>query len=105
VTGVDVKTETAGDVVRIVLDGDIDMDNADDMAAGIYAAITNQITATTIDLSHVGYIDSAGLRVLFELAVRLPIVQIDLEVVAPPGSLPRRVLDISGFPEVASVVP
>jgi hypothetical protein len=61
VTGVDVKVEAAGGSVRVILVGDVDLANVDQVAAEVHAAITNQLTAATIDLSDVGYLDSAGL--------------------------------------------
>lgn len=99
------KVEASDDAVRVILIGDIDLANVDHVAAGIHDAITNQVTAATVDLSDVGYLDSAGLRVLFELAVRLPTLQISLVLVAPPGSPARRVVDMSGLSGVATVVP
>jgi stage II sporulation protein AA (anti-sigma F factor antagonist) len=105
VSSADVKVEQAGDSVGVIVVGDVDMANVDDVADAIHTAITNQVTTATVDLSDVRYIDSAGLRVLFDLAVRLPRLQIGFEVVAPPGSAARRVIDMSGFAEVARVVP
>ncbi|HEY8545554.1 MAG TPA: STAS domain-containing protein [Acidimicrobiales bacterium] len=104
-SGVDVKVETTDDAVRVILVGDVDLGNVDRVATDIHSAITNQVTAATVDLSDVGYLDSAGLRVLFELAVRLPTLQITLVLVAPPGSPARRVVDMSGLSGVATVVP
>jgi stage II sporulation protein AA (anti-sigma F factor antagonist) len=105
VSGVDVKVEVSADAVRVILVGDVDMANVDDVADAVHAAISNQVTAATVDLSNVGYIDSAGLRLLFDLAVRLPTLQISLVVVAPPGSPARRVVDMSGLSEITTVVP
>jgi anti-anti-sigma factor len=91
--------------VHVALTGDIDMANVDRVADALHAAISNQLTAATIDLSGVDYVDSAGLRVLFGLAVRLPTLQIALRIVAPPGSPARRVVDMSGLSELTTVVP
>ena len=104
-TGVDVKVEAAGESVRVILVGDVDLANVEMVAAEVHAAITNQVTAATVDLSNVGYLDSAGLRVLFELAVRLPTLQIALTLVSPAGSPARRVVDMSGLSAVTTVVP
>jgi hypothetical protein len=41
--------------------------------------------------------------VLFALAARLDVLQIDLRVDVPPGSLTRRVLQLSGFEGVAAL--
>ena len=61
----------SADTARIALFGEIDMANADEVEQQILGAIGNQLTAVTIDLSGLEYIDSAGLRVLFTLGSRL----------------------------------
>ena len=96
---------TDGRSVLLMVSGEIDMANAPSVEAEIAGAISNQVRVVTIDLGEVGYLDSAGLRILFGLATRLPILQIDLEVVAPVGSSARRVIDLSGLPRVAVVTP
>ena len=65
-------------------------------------AISNQLTAVTLDLSGLEYIDSAGIRVLFTLANRLTILQIALRLVVPDRSPVRKVIDLSGM---AAAVP
>jgi anti-anti-sigma factor len=85
------------DTARIALFGEIDMANADEVEQQILGAIGNQLTAVTIDLSGLEYIDSAGLRVLFTLGSRLDVLQIALRIVVPTGSSIRRVIDLSGM--------
>jgi len=92
------------DTARIALFGEIDMANADEVEQQILGAIGNQLTAVTIDLSGLEYIDSAGLRVLFTLGSRLDILQIALRLVVPTGSSIRRVIDLSGIAATISVL-
>ena len=87
----------SADTARIALFGEIDMANADEVEQQILGTIGNQLTAVTIDLSGLEYIDSAGLRVLFTLGSRLDILQIALRIVVPTGSSIRRVIDLSGM--------
>ena len=87
----------SADTVRIALAGEIDMDNARQVEQRITGAISNQLTAVTLDLSGLEYIDSAGLRVLFTLGNRLDVLQIALRLVVPTGSSIRRVIDLSGM--------
>ncbi len=87
----------SADTVRIAVYGEIDMANADEVEHQILGAISNQLTAVTIDLSGLEYIDSAGIRVLFTLGNRLDILQIVLQLVVPVGSSIRRVIDLSGM--------
>jgi len=91
--------------VHIVLVGEVDLANADAVAREITGAITNRTSAAVVDLSGVTYLDSAGLHVMFELAARLPTLQIELELIAPPGSQVRRVMEISGLTTVTTVTP
>jgi anti-anti-sigma factor len=50
--------------------------------------------AMVLDLSGVGYLDSSGVQMIFELAERLDARQQRLAVVVPEGAPARRVLDI-----------
>ena len=92
----------SADTVRIALAGEIDMDNARQVEQTIIGAISNQLTAVTIDLSGLAYIDSAGIRVLFTLANRLTILQVALRLVVPEVSPVRKVIELSGM---AAAVP
>jgi anti-anti-sigma factor len=105
VTDASITAVAKGPWVRLVLRGEVDMANAAEVEADIRNAISNQVRAVSIDLSDVGYLDSAGLRILFGLATRLPVLQIDLEIIAPIGSPVRRVIELSGLPRVATVSP
>ncbi len=100
---VDVATD--GDVVRLVLAGEIDLANAAEVEATIIAAISNEATAASIDLSDIDYIDSAGLRILYALSTRLKTLQIELELVAPVGSPARQVITLAGLDGIAQLTP
>lgn len=100
-----VQATADGGTVQIVLKGEIDMANAPFVEDEIAAAITNQMTTVSIDLEDVTYVDSAGLRILFSLVDRLPTLQIALELVAPPDSPARRVIELSGLAGVVTVRP
>ncbi|NMO91307.1 STAS domain-containing protein [Actinomycetospora sp. TBRC 11914] len=91
--------------VRIDLGGEIDLENAASVEEQLAAAIPNHLSAVTLDLSGLDYIDSVGLRILFALAARLEVLQIELQVVAPIGSLARRVLELSGFEAIVALDP
>ena len=89
--------------VRIAVAGEIDMDNAVDVEHQILEAVSNQLTAVTLDLGALDYLDSAGLRVLFTLATRLHTLQITLQLLVPTDSPIRRVIDVSGVPAAIPV--
>ncbi len=84
--------ERAG-VVRV--DGELD-DVAAPELAGRLAALDRQGPRLALDLTGVRYLGSAGVRALVELAEGLAARGRSLEVAAPPGTIARRVLDLSG---------
>ena len=97
-----VEAATEDGRVRIVLSGEVDLDNAGEVEAELARAISNQATLVSINLAGVAYLDSVGLRVLFHLVERLATLQIAVELVAPMGSPSRRVVELSGL---AALVP
>ena len=103
VRGVTVAARSDGDIVLIVISGELDLSNANYVENQIASAITNQTMRTAIDLTDVDYIDSIGMRVLFALAARLETAQIGLKIVAPIGSPARRVIEIAGLDSVVDV--
>jgi anti-anti-sigma factor len=91
--------------VRIDLAGEVDLDNAAGVEEQLSAAIPNHLVSVTLDVSGLEYIDSVGLRILFALAARLEVLQIELQVIAPLGSLARRVLELSGVEAIVELDP
>jgi anti-anti-sigma factor len=99
-TAAEILVRPVGSTVDIAVSGEIDLANAAMVEEQISAAVTNQVTGVTMDLGGLSYIDSAGLHVLFALVARLEVLQIDLRVHVPPGSLARRALvDLDPSPE------
>jgi anti-anti-sigma factor len=103
VTTANVIVHPDGSTVRIDIRGEVDLENAETVEDQLSAAIPNETTSVTLGLGGLQYLDSAGLRVLFALAARLEVLQIELTVDVPPGSLTRRVLQLSGFDGVAAL--
>jgi stage II sporulation protein AA (anti-sigma F factor antagonist) len=103
--GVTVSARADGDVVLIEIAGEIDLANAEFVEQQIASAISNRTMTVAIDLTHVAYVDSIGLRVLFAVARRLETAQIGLTVIAPVGSPARRVIEIAGFDTIVTVDP
>jgi stage II sporulation protein AA (anti-sigma F factor antagonist) len=100
-----VEAETDGHVVRLVVKGEVDLSNAEQVERAIVVAISNEATAVSLDLSGVDYLDSAGLRIIYALASRLEILQIILEVVAPVDSVARHVVELTGLASVVQLTP
>ncbi|HYF47537.1 MAG TPA: STAS domain-containing protein [Acidimicrobiales bacterium] len=90
--------------VVLAVRGEVDLANYQAVEEQINHAISNQSTLVQIDLSQLAYIDSAGLRMLFNLANRLIRLQINLELIAPEASPARRAVDLSGLSSAVTVL-
>ena len=84
------------------MSGEVDLSNADSVTERLVDAMPNSATALVLDLSGTQYLDSSGVRMLFELAQRLRNRGQDLELVVPDDSNVKRVLLLT---EVERVVP
>jgi anti-anti-sigma factor len=104
-TGATVLVHPDQSSVHIVISGEVDLDNVETVEEQLAAAIPNHLASVSLDLTGLGYVDSAGLRILFALAARLDVLQIELQVIAPVGSLSRRVLELSGFEALVALGP
>jgi anti-sigma B factor antagonist len=77
-------------VVRLA--GEVDITNAVRLEDNISDSVPNDAAGLVIDLSNTGYLDSAGIRMLFELAGRLGGRRQRLALVVPEESLIRHSL-------------
>lgn len=100
-----VTSSSEGGHVSIVISGEIDLSNADDVEHDVTGAIPNHCTSASVDLTEVTYIDSVGMRIFFNLAARLRTAQIEMKVIAPTTSPARRIVEISGLTAVVDVEP
>ncbi|MBV8993160.1 MAG: ATP-binding protein [Pseudonocardiales bacterium] len=90
--------------VRISLSGEIDRANVAAVEEEIRAAISGQLTAVSVDLAEVTYIDSAGKRLLFDLASQLRGSHIVLKLIVPFDSPIRRLIELSGLQSLAALL-
>jgi stage II sporulation protein AA (anti-sigma F factor antagonist) len=103
VTDADVAIDRHGDVVLARLRGEVDMANADALGERLLAELSNVERAAVIDASEVMYVDSAGIRLLFELAGDLNARRQSLAIVVRPESAVAQILDVTSFHRVAAV--
>ena len=89
--------------VVVHLTGELDIGNAGTIGGQVRRAVQNQTFALALDVSDVTYVDSAGVRLLFDLAAELRARRQELVVVAQPGCAVERVLTIVAFERVAVV--
>ena len=57
-----------------------------------------------LDLAQVTHVDSAGVRLLFDLAGRLGERRLEVAIVVPSGSLLREVIEVVRLESVVAVV-
>jgi anti-anti-sigma factor len=83
-------------VIVAAITGEIDVSNADGLEHQIGAELSNESAGLVVDLGGLTFMDSSGVHLLFGLAQRLRFRSLGFAVVAPAGSPPRRVLELSG---------
>src|SRR5215217_848873 len=90
-------------VVLVRLRGEIDLSNAEAVRLQIEEAVPNHAIGLIVDLSLVRYLDSSGVRLLFELARRLERRQQRLVTVAEEDSPVYEILEMVGANERLNV--
>ncbi|HJZ60972.1 MAG TPA: SpoIIE family protein phosphatase [Miltoncostaeaceae bacterium] len=94
--------EDAADVATLRLAGELDGDAVPLLAA---ASVRRSWPETVvIDITDVGFVDSAGARALVELAARVESTGAFVRVAAPIGSPGRRTIELAGIERVVAVV-
>jgi anti-anti-sigma factor len=83
------------------LSGEIDRSNAAELGDRVALAIADQAGGLVVDLSELVFLDSTGIRMLFELAARLRRRQQALRVVVPEGGHLGELLDTVGLKQAA----
>jgi anti-anti-sigma factor len=84
--------------------GEVDLSNAESVLEEcLEAAIRNSGPGLVLDLSGVTYIDSSGIRTLFELVDRLDALGKLVRVVVPEESSIKRVLELANAPQTIGV--
>jgi anti-anti-sigma factor len=103
VTEVTLARELRGGDVVMTLVGEVDLANVGDVAIDLRHEVGQTARALVLDLREVTYLDSAGVRLLFDLADRLHGSERELVVVARPGSLLANVLRMVALDRVVVV--
>jgi anti-anti-sigma factor len=92
-----VLVEHHGEVPVVVVEGEVDASNAAEVRRAIDAAVTNHMAALVVDLTATGYLDSAGINLLFALGAELRDRQQRLHIAVSDGTPVRRMLELSGL--------
>jgi anti-anti-sigma factor len=87
------------------LDGEVDASNARQLGEDALSRVTNDATGLVLDLSHVRYVDSAGIQMLFDLNDRLESRRQGLALVVPDDAPIRQMLTLSAVQRLIPVAP
>jgi anti-anti-sigma factor len=93
-----IRTGTAGERI-VAVTGEIDLATVGAFQRALDIAAEDR-TRLTVDLAACDFLDSAGIKVLFEIAGRL-----NLRLIVDPGSVIATMIGITGLAEAASISP
>jgi anti-anti-sigma factor len=98
----EITFELHGDTVIARLRGEVDLSNEASVKERLIGSVPNTAAALVLDLSETDYLDSSGVRLIFELAHRLRSRGQKLDLVVPSESVINRLLAVT---EMERVVP
>ncbi|MCE2464456.1 MAG: STAS domain-containing protein [Dehalococcoidia bacterium] len=98
----DLNTERQGDILIAKADGRVDGANAREFQAALDAAINDSERAVILDMEHLSYISSAGLRVILLTAKTLQTQNAKFAVCSLSGPI-QEVFEISGFDKIIAI--
>jgi anti-anti-sigma factor len=91
--------EETGRTLVARLHGEVDLSNVDDLRSRLVAAVSQDAEGLVLDLTGTSYLDSTGVRLLFELAERMQGRRQRLRLVVADTALVRRVLVLTQLDE------
>jgi anti-anti-sigma factor len=86
--------EQHGEIVVVELHGEVALSNAAQVGANICQSVSNKALGIVLDLSRITFLDSSGVRMLFDLARWLERRQQRLHLVVPDGAIVASMLDL-----------
>jgi anti-anti-sigma factor len=92
----EVDIDVQDTVVIARLAGEIDLSNALGMEEAIASSTPNDALTVVVDLSALDYIDSAGIRLVYQLREQLSVRGQELKLVMPPNSPAADALRLAG---------
>src|SRR5262249_3280897 len=92
-----------GSVPVCGLRGELDASNVEHVLERVIGSAANEAQGMVLDLTQTNYLDSAGVRILFELARRLRTRRQQLRIVVPGNGVVRRVLVLTALGDVVPI--
>ena len=93
----EVRVEVRDEVPVARVEGEVDISNAEEVAAALREAVPNSTAGLVADLSGTGHLDSSGLRLLYQLHRRLAARGQGLWLVIPRQAPIMQVVSITGL--------
>jgi anti-anti-sigma factor len=87
-----ITMETRGATLLAHLEGEVDLSNVEEIRTLLVDAVSHETECLVLDLTATEYLDSTGVRLLFELAERLQGRRQQLRLVVNRDALVRRVI-------------
>lgn len=84
-----------GGVLVARVEGEVDLSNVESVRATLVGAVSHDTELLVLDLTSTTYLDSTGVRLLFELAARLQNRRQQLRLVVADGALVARVVELT----------
>jgi anti-anti-sigma factor len=97
--------EERGAIVIARVTGELDIAEAGVTGDAILAGVSSSALGLVVDFTDLGFIDSSGIAMLFQLVRQLSARRQVLRVAVPPGGPVARVLEIVEFERAAGVDP
>lgn len=97
------EVEDRDGVVLARVIGEVDLSNVDDVEEKILSAIQPGTRGLVLDLMPTTYLDSTGIRMIFQIARRLQDRRHNLRLVATSDTLVHRVLAVTQMDDVVPI--
>ncbi|HKR98989.1 MAG TPA: STAS domain-containing protein [Candidatus Dormibacteraeota bacterium] len=91
------ETRSEGGAIVARIAGEVDISNAADLGSALEGSVPQRALGLVLDLSEAGYIDSAGVHLLFRLGGRLTRRRQQLRVVVPDDAPIRKIVNLAGL--------
>ena len=99
----EVVTRREGFVPVVEVRGELDASNVELVFDRLVGGVPSEAPGLALDLSHTTYLDSAGVRILFELARRLRTRRQELRIAVPRDGIVRRVVVLTALGDVVAL--
>ena len=97
--GAEVEVTGPAEGPRVRVSGELDLAGADAVRVALDEAIGDEAERVELDLGDLAFLDSSGLSVFIELAVRVPVSTVSA------SDAVRRVVTVTGVDEVLGLAP